>query len=223
MKKLDENDMIKKTRKPKLVFEFPVESNKKFINQGDDRMELKERIMEATIDEFNEKNLKFTMDDIAKRLGISKKTIYTIFQDKETLFFETVDYCFTGIKESEAQILEDETLDIMEKLKRVLIVLPDRYKSIDWRQIYETQDKFPRMYHRIEERIENEWEGTIGLLEEAIRQGRIKPISIPIFKIMVESTIKSFLSSKNLIDNNIAYEDALKNMVDILMDGIEIK
>ena len=48
-------------------------------------MELRETILEGTIQAFNKKGLKFTMDDIAALLGISKKTIYTVFQDKNTL------------------------------------------------------------------------------------------------------------------------------------------
>lgn len=35
--------------------------------------ELKENIMQGTLQAFNQKGLKFTMDDIAKILGISKK------------------------------------------------------------------------------------------------------------------------------------------------------
>ncbi len=34
--------------------------------------------MQGTLQAFNQKGLKFTMDDIAKILGISKKTIYTL-------------------------------------------------------------------------------------------------------------------------------------------------
>ena len=34
--------------------------------------ELKENIMQGTLQAFNQKGLKFTMDDIAKILGISK-------------------------------------------------------------------------------------------------------------------------------------------------------
>ena len=45
--------------------------------------ELKENIMQGTLQAFNQKGLKFTMDDIAKILGISKKTIYQVFRDKE--------------------------------------------------------------------------------------------------------------------------------------------
>lgn len=61
-------------------------------------MELRETILEGTIQAFNKKGLKFTMDDIASLLGMSKKTIYTVFQDKNTLVSEMVDYCFDSIK-----------------------------------------------------------------------------------------------------------------------------
>lgn len=186
-------------------------------------MELKEMIMDATLDEFNEKSLKFTMDDVAKRLQISKKTIYTLFPDKESLFLETVDYCFGAIKEEEKKIHEDDTMDIIEKIKRILIVLPERQKSVDWRQVYLTKDKFPKIYGKIEKRIETEWDSTIELLEEGISVGRLKSISIPVFKIMVESSIEGFLRNRSLIDNDISYENALKEMVDILMEGIEMK
>ena len=40
---------------------------------------LKDDILEATIQAFQKKGLKFTMDDLASLLGISKKTIYTVF------------------------------------------------------------------------------------------------------------------------------------------------
>lgn len=184
-------------------------------------MQLKEKIIEATIDEFNEKSLKFTMDDIARRLEISKKTIYTIFPDKETLFFETVEYCFAAIKVSEQEIVDDHSLDLVEKIKRILIVLPNRYKHIDWRQVHVIKDKYPRIYKKIEQHIETGWETTIALLEEGIRLGLIKQISIPVLKLMVEGSIQNFLGSTDLIECGIAYEEALDRMMDILMEGIK--
>ena len=45
-------------------------------------MDNKERILEATMKVFNKKGLKFTMDDIAEELSMSKKTIYTVFDNK---------------------------------------------------------------------------------------------------------------------------------------------
>ena len=50
--------------------------------------DLKENVLQATIDVFKEKGIKFTMDDIAKKLSISKKTIYTVTQNKNSLIKE---------------------------------------------------------------------------------------------------------------------------------------
>ena len=70
------------------------------IEKDGKQMDNKEKILEATIKVFNRKGLKFTMDDIASELSMSKKTIYTVFRDKESMFFAMVDYCFDKIKES---------------------------------------------------------------------------------------------------------------------------
>ena len=88
-------------------------------------MQQKEVILEGTIKAFNEKGLKFTMDDVAKILGMSKKTIYTVFRDKESMFLAMVDYMFDSIKESEQQIVEDDALSTVEKIRRILGVIPE--------------------------------------------------------------------------------------------------
>lgn len=186
-------------------------------------MELKEQIIEATIEEFNEKGLKFTMEDIAKRLGISKRTLYTVVDDKDTLFMEAIDYGFAAIKESEREILSDNTLDIIEKIKRILIVLPNKYKTIDFRQLYELKNKFPRTYAKIEKRLETDWEPTIELLEQAMDEGRIRKISLPVFQTMISGTIEYFLSHSILIDSEITYAEALEEMIELIMYGIVVR
>ena len=40
---------------------------------------MREKIIDTAIEEFTRNGLKFTMNDVAKALGISKKTIYTVF------------------------------------------------------------------------------------------------------------------------------------------------
>ena len=104
--------------------------------------ELKENIMQGTLQAFNQKGLKFTMDDIAKILGISKKTIYQVFRDKEALFLETVDYLFDRIKDSEQKIVENQEMDTLQKIHTILGVMPECYQDVDFRQLY--QLKVPR-------------------------------------------------------------------------------
>jgi AcrR family transcriptional regulator len=187
-----------------------------------EKEDLKIRIIDAAMDEFNEVGIRFTMENVAKRIGISKKTIYKIFDNKEDMFFQAVNYGFAMVKESEKKIIEDENLDIATKIRNVMIVLPDRFKNIDFRQIYPIKDIYPSIFKRIVYRVNSEWEPTIQLMEQGIREKKIRDINIPVFQMMVESSITSFLSDRTLIDANISYEEALEYMIDILMKGIVI-
>jgi AcrR family transcriptional regulator len=186
-------------------------------------MELKERIIIAVIDEFNEKGLKFTMDDITKRLGISKRTLYTVVQDKEALFIEAVDCVFGDIKKCEKEIAEDATLDIVEKQKRILIALPQKYKSFNYSQLSDLKNKYPRIYAKIENRLETEWEPTFQIMEQAMAEGRVRRVSLPVFHAIVSGTFEYYISRRVLSENNITYEDALKQMLDILFEGVCVK
>ena len=129
---------------------------------------LQKNILDATLRVFDRKGLKFTMDDLAKELSISKKTIYTVYDDKEALFLAMVDYIFDSIKESEQMILTDPALGTIEKLQRILGVLPEGYQNIDLRKLYSLRDKYPKIYHKVELRLETGWGPTIHLIETSV-------------------------------------------------------
>ena len=186
-------------------------------------METRQMILEGTIRAFNRKGVKFTMDDVAKELSMSKKTIYTVFRDKESLFFAMVDYLFDSIKESEQRVLNDESLDTLEKIRKVLGVIPEGYREIDFRQLYLLREKYPAIYQRVEERLETGWENTIALLEQGMREGVVRKVDIPIVKMMMEAAIEQFFQRDILLQNGITYMDALDEVVGILVDGIRTR
>lgn len=184
-------------------------------------MELRERILEAAIDAFNEKGVKFTLEDISKAINISKKTIYTVFADKESLLKALVEQGFASIKADEKAILEDSNLSTLEKIRKVIIVMPENIQRTDFQQFAVVKEKYPKLFKTIQKRIETEWEPTIALLELGIEEGVIKPISIPILKAMIEASIEHFLDSDLLKREGIPYAEALKSMMDIVMGGIQ--
>ena len=187
-----------------------------------DMNEQKERILKGTIQAFNEKGLKFTMDDLARLLGMSKKTIYVEFTDKNSLFLAMVDYLFDGIKESEEEIINNTDIDIVDKITTMLGVLPESYKDIDLRQLYMLKDKYPVIYKRVEERFENGWQQTIELLKEAMEEGKVRKVNVDIFKMMMEAALEQFFQRDILIYNSLSYEEGLKEVVGILMNGIKL-
>ena len=57
---------------------------------------IKEQIINTAFDLFSQYGIKsVSMDDVAKAAGISKRTLYESFEDKETLLIEGIDhnYC----------------------------------------------------------------------------------------------------------------------------------
>ena len=181
---------------------------------------IRKAIMDAVVDLFNEKGMKFTMDDISKKLHISKKTIYKEFNDKDELFYATVDYGFTAIKQKEAEIIADNSLDLVDKISKVIVCLPDNYRNIDFRQVYQLRDKYPVVYSRIAGKIETDWEETEKLLAEAMDKGYIKKVPIPVVKLTIEGAIEKFLSTKELAGTQVTYEQSLNSMIDIIMNGL---
>ena len=221
MKKARKNATIKETNELKVVSEFPKEEKMPRISK--EPKALKRDIMEATIKVFNDKGLKFTMDDIAKECHISKKTLYLIFNDKDELFLTMVDYIFDAIKESEEKVLEDPSLSTVEKIRKIIGVMPDGYKDIDFRQLYLLRDKYPATYAQVEERLETGWETTIALIEQGIKEGVIRKVPVPIIKMMVEASLEQFFQRDILIKSKISYNEALAEVVNIIVDGITVK
>ncbi|MGE5677347.1 MAG: TetR/AcrR family transcriptional regulator, partial [Pseudomonadota bacterium] len=135
-----------------------------------------DEIVRATIAEFDENGIRFTMDDLAKRMRISKRTLYSHIESKEKLILDIIELNFRSIKEQEKKIMENDGLDIMEKLRNVLSIMPFSNVPIDYRRIHEIKEFYPKLYERIEYHLSTEWENTLYLIQEGVRMKRLKPV-----------------------------------------------
>ena len=98
--------------------------------------------------------------------------------------------------------------------------MPEGYRDIDFRQLYLLKDRYPAIYAKVEKRLETGWENTIELLNRAMEEGVIRRIDIPILKLMLEASIEQFFQRDILIRNGLSYQEALDEVVDILIEGI---
>lgn len=187
----------------------------------DAKKQLKKRMYEATIEEFRDKGFKFTMDDIARRLGVSKKTLYMVVGDKENLFFDTATHIYEQIKKSEQKVMDDDSLTTVEKIKAILVAMPDSYSELDWRQIYQLENSYPRIFARVRVMMEQQWDNTIELLRRGMDEGVIRNVPIPIVKTMFEAALEKYMETTVLIDAGLSFEAAVNGTLDILMKGIE--
>ncbi|MBO6215352.1 MAG: TetR/AcrR family transcriptional regulator [Lachnospiraceae bacterium] len=181
---------------------------------------IKQKIIGGGMAVYKRKGPKFTMDDLASELSMSKKTIYTVYRDKKALLYDMVEYTFDEIKRAEQTVIDNEELGTLEKLRGILGVMPEGFREMDFTVVDTLKDKYPEVYKRVNERIESEWDTTLALLKQGIGEGIFKEVNLPVFQMIYEATLERFLHGSELKKNNVRYMDALNELVDIMIDGI---
>jgi AcrR family transcriptional regulator len=95
--------------------------------------ERRDAILSAALDEFSTRGFEAArLDDVARRAGIAKGTIYLYFRDKESLFQELIRAMLTPVV---------GTIEAMGKAELPLSVLAERLVEIFVCEVYETRRK----------------------------------------------------------------------------------
>ncbi len=189
------------------------------VSRGMVKMDLQEEILNAATELFKVKGLKFTMQDVADEMHIAKKTIYKLYPSKEELLMDLAVKGFEKIQEHKRRILESD-LGMKEKIATVLIAMPEKYRTIDFRKLKGIEQKYPEIWKEISRNLDSEWEPIYELLEEGKRQGKVRDVKLPVLRQMITASIDSFLYSDGLNRAGIMYQEALQEMVSIIMEGV---
>lgn len=180
-------------------------------------MELRTQILDAATELFQAEGLSFTMQQVAAALHISKKTIYTVYSDKEALLLDMVDMLFEKIHRRKAE-LAALPVPLEDRLQAVIIALPEEYAALDFRQLDALEEKYPAVAARVRRQLETGWEPTIQLLEQGIAEKRIRPVNLTVLRRVLTAAFQQLLSGAR---DGSSYAAELEDMMDILMNGIK--
>lgn len=180
-------------------------------------MELRTQILDAAAELFQAEGLSFTMQQVAAALHISKKTIYTVYSDKEALLLDMVDMLFEKIHRRKAE-LAALPVPLEDRLQAVIIALPEEYAALDFRQLDALEEKYPAVAARVRRQLETGWEPTIQLLEQGIAEKRIRPVNLTVLRRVLTAAFQQLLSGAR---DGSSYAAELEDMMDILMNGIK--
>ena len=200
-----------------MTIEFP---------QGGEHMneqnELRAKLRAVGMELFGREGLRFTMQQAAEAIHISKKTIYAVYPSKEALLLDMVDDAFTRIHIRKQSIIDGPGA-LPDKLRAVIIALPEEYTAMDLRQMDVLDEKYPKVAARVREHLETGWEPTLALLEQGMNEGVLRRVSLPILQHIISSSIEDFLADHTLEQQGISYTKALEEMISILWDGLAVR
>ena len=146
---------------------------------------MKEDIVKRALNDFMQYGFKtFTMDDLANKMGMSKKTLYEYFPSKQDLVDACLDYALemsctnvTTFVQGEGSVIENVYRN-QKKVQEVFNINSDR-------PIWELQKYYPKTY----ERMESEFAKTDALfidklLEKGWQEGLFrKDINVNFYKV----------------------------------------
>lgn len=147
-----------------------------FASEFEITLETREKIIEAAKEQFMQYGVRsVTMDDLARLAGVSKKTIYQEFSDKNQLVFDTFS---SALKQD---IEKMETLPkvkdgVIEHLVGLTNYIRKRFASLNPYVLNEVQRYFPQSWKLFEDfKQEHVIKGIKELLEKGKEEGYFRP------------------------------------------------
>ena len=181
---------------------------------------MRARIMSAAMEEMNEQGTRFTMGVLATRLGISKRTLYEHFESKEVLIESIVDTIIQDIEVQRIAIVNDNKLDLAEKLKRMLSVKPKIFAPVDDRVKLDLRRQFPGLWAKAKKSGEDQWILINNVLNEGIAEGCFREIYVPVVQKMLRGAIDAIINEEFLLENKMSFHEMIGHVTDILIYGI---
>jgi AcrR family transcriptional regulator len=126
------------------------------------------KILSVSIELFRQYGFKaITMDDIARRAGISKKTLYQHFANKQEVVNESVLWYKNQMTENCYSMISDSE-NAVESMVRMLAYMDTMYKQINPMAMFEMQRFFPEAYNTFRDQLQAK---DVGMMRENIMRG----------------------------------------------------
>jgi TetR/AcrR family transcriptional regulator, cholesterol catabolism regulator len=178
-------------------------------------VDTKERILSRTFELFRMMGMKsLTMDFIAMDLGISKRTIYELFRDKDELLMQTIEY---WIKANNIRLMQiiDQTDNVVEA---IFVIIDQQHKQITSQNliIFEDLKKFfvrlKASYYANREKC-REFSVSYALLERGKREGIFREeLKIDVVDTFIFELVNLFHNSEGIRLMQLNRKEALENI-----------
>ncbi len=178
---------------------------------------MRDEIITNSIKLFNSSGCKFSMQELANELKISKKTLYKFFSSKEEILTYIINESFDEVHEKQHEIYKSD-LSIEKKLREILTTSFNRQDSINMQKTKEINKYYPELYKIIELRYCEEW----NLVENLLIEGKDKEIFEYWSLSYIIDLLKCAMSLVLVhLDKSTTYKSAISVSMNSIVDGIK--
>lgn len=161
-----------------------------------------------------------TLDDLAKALKISKKTIYKYYHSKDELVEKLVDRLIGEV----TQIVDTTMKNSLPPLERYLNTFAEigKYLSgINQQFMADISRFYPELFQKMNQIRAQRLAGFAELLESGMKNGDFKPLNHLVTAKALTASIEAVLNPIFLNENRISTEEAVQTLKIIFLNGVQ--
>ena len=173
-------------------------------------IEQKQHIIKASYNQFRQLGFKnVTMDDLARQIGISKKTLFELFENKDELVLETIKHMLeTNRAETEAVLKSSK--NAVEQLINVITIMEKMLRGLNLISYMDLQRYYPAAYQYLETfKREHMLTDIIENLKQGIAEGLYRS------DVNVEVVSRFRLESAMIVFHNNVYPQDKFNIIEV--------
>lgn len=182
---------------------------------------IRAKILAEALCEINRHGADFHMDDLARNLRISKRTLYEHFSSKQEIIEQAISDFTNKIYTYHRRIVSDSTMTCEAKLIAYFDVPSDNWQVLSVRKASELLTKMPDVWNRLQSRYEKDWRLLEQLLDEAQETGEFKPFDKLLFLRLLHSAADDIIDYFNDVNHDSSFSDYMKRCIKVLLYGIK--
>lgn len=181
---------------------------------------MEQKVIDAALEEMRIHAMKFTMEDLTRRLHISKTSLYKIVPSKDALIRSIVDCKVGEFRKHKAEILGgDETAD--EKLLRLMHLYTDAFGIMGSHIASDLQSFYPGIWEEWQSFQRETIRTVMDLIRDGIAAGVYRPVNLPVNEACLTAAVAAVSAPEFLRRNDIPYRDAVEAVGDLFLYGLK--
>ncbi len=188
------------------------------------RWVMRDQIIDTALALFDRDGFNFKLDDLAKVLHISKKTIYKYFKNKEDIFRTVIIESFDSTHEMQKKIFSNPTLTTEQKLIGILSSRSKYESQVSIEKTMDIRNYYPDLYGLIMKGYMSQWDRVDALMKQGIKEQVFRAdINVELVKTLLMDGMQMMHKDNLLRSSGLTYREAITQLIAIIMDGIRIR
>ncbi len=176
-------------------------------------VQLEQRLVELASELFLKHGIKsVTMDTIAMEAGISKRTLYALFQDKDTLLLRTLEYQKRWNAEEREEIIR-KCRNAFELILQEFLRVSQRMRHINCNYLRDLKKYHPQVAVYLERDRETTKQQLVEVIEEGMREGFIRSeLNSRILALLLQVQLEIIISSDEIEKNHFSFWEVFETI-----------